>query len=210
MTGWHTAIKTTSKLVVCTDPGGVRTCWPLKGVLRVCHRITITGSRWKRLFSFAYFLLLPVNGSIYSLSVIWSLAKSSSSWFWIYSWIIFAFFPAVSTKYPWHQKFLLPYLYFRFACLSKIIRVLLLLSVPQTVLYSCTVGYSPEDGCGLDRPLPRWFLLSFLCTAFLWSRSHLPLLFCRSLSPVLWCEYHVVFAPVTGVCCVFYLIFHPV
>ena len=116
--------------MVCSDPRGVRTCWPLEGVLRVWHRITITGSRLKRLFSFAYCLLLPVNGSMYSLSVIWSLAKSSSNWFWMYSSIIFAFFPTVSTKYPRHQKFLLPYLYFRFACLSKIISALLLLSVP--------------------------------------------------------------------------------
>ena len=123
-------ITTTRKLVVCSDPRGVSTCWPLEGVLRVRHRITITGSRWKRLFSFAYFLLLPVNGSIYSLSEIWSLAKSSSNWFWMYSWIIFAFLPTVSTKYPLHQKFRLPYLYFKFACLSKIISALLLLSVP--------------------------------------------------------------------------------
>ena len=34
---------------------------------------------------------------------------------------------------------------------------------------------------GLGTPLPRWFPLSFLCTAFLWARAHLPLLFCRSL-----------------------------
>ena len=27
-------IKTTSKLVVCTDPRGVSTCWPLEGVLK--------------------------------------------------------------------------------------------------------------------------------------------------------------------------------
>ena len=33
-------------------------------------------------------------------------------------------------KVPLHQKFRLPYLYFRFACLSKIISALLLLSVP--------------------------------------------------------------------------------
>ena len=33
-------------------------------------------------------------------------------------------------KIPLHQKFRLPYLYFRFACLSKIISALLLLSVP--------------------------------------------------------------------------------
>ena len=131
-------IKTTSKLVVCSDPRGVSTCWPLKGVLKVYHRITTTGSRLKRLFSFAYFLLLPVNGSIYSFREIWSLIKSSSSWFQIYSSIIFAFFPTVSTKYPRHQKFRLPYLYFKFACLSNIISALLLLSLPincDTLIY---------------------------------------------------------------------------
>ena len=39
----------------------------------------------------------PVNGSIYSLSVIWSYSKSSFIWLWIYSCIFFAFFPTVST-----------------------------------------------------------------------------------------------------------------
>lgn len=33
----------------------------------------------EHLFSFAYFLLLPVNGTMYSLKVISSLAKSSSN-----------------------------------------------------------------------------------------------------------------------------------
>ena len=75
---FETRIKTTSKRVVCADPRGDSTCWPLEGVL-VWHRITITGSRLKRLFSFAYCLLLPVNGSIYSLREIRSLAKSSSN-----------------------------------------------------------------------------------------------------------------------------------
>jgi hypothetical protein len=39
----------------------------------------------------------PVNGSIYSLSVIWSYSQSSFNWFWIYSCTFFAFFPTVST-----------------------------------------------------------------------------------------------------------------
>ena len=38
-------IKTTSKLVVCSNPRGVSTCRPLEGVVRVSHRITVTGSR---------------------------------------------------------------------------------------------------------------------------------------------------------------------
>ena len=81
--------------MLCSEPKGVSTCRPL-WVLRVYHRITITGSRFQRLLSFACFLLLPVNGSMYSLREIWSLSKSSSNWFWIYSWIIFAF----SLPYP--------------------------------------------------------------------------------------------------------------
>ena len=36
-----------------------------------------------------------------------------------------------------------------------------------------------------------------------------PKCFVDHFSSVLWCEYHVVFAPVTGMGCVFYFIFHP-
>ena len=98
-------ITPTSKLLVCTTPRGVRTCRPLEGVLRVCHRITILGSRYKRLFSFAYFLLLPVNGSIYPLSVICSLANSSSIWLCMYSSIILAFFCRVHNASPGIRNF---------------------------------------------------------------------------------------------------------
>ena len=38
----------------------------------------------------------------------------------------------VSTKYPLAQKCRLPYLYFRFACLSKIMRLLFPLRYPMT------------------------------------------------------------------------------
>ena len=41
-------------------------------------------------------------------------------------------FPTVSTKYPLAQKCRLPYLYFRFACLSKIMRLLFPLRYPMT------------------------------------------------------------------------------
>ena len=43
----------------------------------------------------------------------------------MYSAIILRLCPTVSTEYPLHQKFLLPYLYFRLVCQSKIIRLLL-------------------------------------------------------------------------------------
>ena len=42
----------------------------------------------------------------------------------MYALIAFLFRPTVSTKYPLAQKCLFPYLYFRFACRSNIIRLL--------------------------------------------------------------------------------------
>ena len=45
-------IRTTSKLVVCSDPIRVITCGPLKGALKVYHRITITGGHLKWLLVF--------------------------------------------------------------------------------------------------------------------------------------------------------------
>ena len=49
----------------------------------------------------------------------------------MYSAITFLFRPTVSTQYPRHQKLLEPYLYFKFACRSKIINVLLPLRYPR-------------------------------------------------------------------------------
>ena len=45
--------------------------------------------------------------------------------------MIFLLRPTVSTYYPLHQKFLDPYLYFKFACLSKIIKLLFPLRNPM-------------------------------------------------------------------------------
>lgn len=73
---------------------------------------------------YALGFLVPVNGSIYSLMLIWSLILSSSSWFCIYAFIAFLFLPTVSTKYLLAQKCRFPYLYFRLACRSNIIRLL--------------------------------------------------------------------------------------
>ena len=42
----------------------------------------------------------------------------------MYAFIAFLFRPTVSTKYPLAQKCLFPYLYFRLACRSNIIRLL--------------------------------------------------------------------------------------
>ena len=74
-----------------------------------------------------YFSRSPVNGSIYSFMLIWSFAISSCNWFWIYSRIAPSYFPTVSTL---HQKCLFPYFYFKFACLSNIIKLLLLFIYP--------------------------------------------------------------------------------
>ena len=41
--------------------------------------------------------------------------------FFIYSFIAFSFRPIVSIKYPLAQMFLLPYLYFKSACLSPLL-----------------------------------------------------------------------------------------
>ena len=42
----------------------------------------------------------------------------------------FIFFPTVPTQYPPHQNILFPYLYFKFACLSKIMRELFSFKYP--------------------------------------------------------------------------------
>ena len=102
-----------------------------KGALNSLTPHYIYGQPLKRLFFFAYLFLLPVNGSVYSFIVIWSISKSYCIWFLMYSCIAVLFRPTVSAKYPLHQKWRLPYLYFRFACRSKIIRVLFPLRYPM-------------------------------------------------------------------------------
>ena len=49
----------------------------------------------------------------------------------MYSCICFLFRPTVSTKYPLAQKWRSPYLYFKFACLSNIIKLLFPLRYPM-------------------------------------------------------------------------------
>ena len=74
--------------------------------------------------------LLLVNGSTYSLSVTWSATCFSLSWFWMYSAIFLVFFPAVPSQYPGHQNARFPYLHFKFACRSKMIKLLFSLRNP--------------------------------------------------------------------------------
>lgn len=73
---------------------------PFKGIIPACawrhteksgNRISFTAATQVAV-SFAYWFLLPVNGSIYSFSVIWSFAISSVSWFRMYSSIAFCSF----------------------------------------------------------------------------------------------------------------------
>ena len=115
--------------------------WPYKGLLPAAPVRVHEGGRqphylynccWSSDYFFVFSTGSPVNGSIYSLILIWSATISSCSWFFIYCSILFAFFPTVSTKYPLHQKCLDPYLYFKFACLSKIISELLPFKYPIT------------------------------------------------------------------------------
>ena len=50
-----------------------------------------------RLSFLPYLFLIPVNGSMYSLILIWSCVRSSSSCFLIYSWITLSLRPTVVT-----------------------------------------------------------------------------------------------------------------
>ena len=84
------------------------------------HTTTLKGHQ-KRLTTAIFTLAYPLKGSLYSLVDRLSSIMSSFSWFLMYSFTVSVFNPTVDTKYPFAQKFLLPYLYFKFACFSKII-----------------------------------------------------------------------------------------
>ncbi len=89
--------RTTSELVVCTTPR--------RGFYRLAHKRApkfsnaslLLAAAMSRLSFFAYLFFIPVNGSIYSLIVIWSIWRSSSNWVCMYSAIILSFFPTEST-----------------------------------------------------------------------------------------------------------------
>ena len=119
-------IKTTSKLEVWTAPRRDVACW-FPALKDNIEDLALQLQTATRLSILSYSPLLPVNGSVYSFHEIWSTISSSSNWFFIYSLIAFSFHPTVSTKYPLAQKFLLPYFYFKFACLSNIISALFIL-----------------------------------------------------------------------------------
>ena len=85
-----------------------------------------------RLFLFA-FTFLPVNGLMYSLKRISSVILSCFHWWFMY---FFVLFPTISTQSPLRQNVLFPYLYFKFARLSKIMRELFPFKYP-TISDTC-------------------------------------------------------------------------
>ena len=144
------------------------------------------------LLLFAWFTGSPVNGSIYSLSIIWSYSISSFNWFWIYSCIFFAFLPTVSTWYPRHPKYLFPYLYFKFTCLSNIINVLFPFRYP-TKLDTLILGGNSASICTWSGQ----FSASIIFTPFhlhsvlniryiLFSICYLPSIFRRKYDMIHW------------------------
>ena len=99
---------------------------PYKGirVLTISKLLTFTVFEPKRTD-----YLLPINGSVL-LNVNCSPNSSSFNWFLIYSFILTAFFPAVSTYYPLHQNSRFLYLNLRFPHFSYIIKLLFPLRNP--------------------------------------------------------------------------------
>lgn len=101
-------IITTSKLVVCKHLEG-----------------SLTGSAPRRgLFIFAYLFLVPINGSIYSLIVIWSFAKSSFNWSLCIMLLPFCFDRLYQHSILCTRTFVLRTYNFKFACWSNIIKLL--------------------------------------------------------------------------------------
>ena len=114
----------------------------------------------------AYWFLLPVNGSVYSFMLIWSLAQSSSNWFFIYSAMIFCFFQ------PYQRNTLDTKNLLIHTCISNLHvdrRSLDYFSpwdIPWIVLYLNVAGYLRAYGCDPGTPLPLWSPLLFAHTNF--------------------------------------------
>ena len=85
----------------------------------------------------------------------------------MYCLIAVLFFPTVSTKYPLHQKLLCPYLYFKFACLSNIIKLLLLFKYPVNCAILKYGGTLTSMWIWSGKLLPQWFLHLFVHTVFI-------------------------------------------
>ena len=106
-------------------------------------------------FLFACFLLLIVNGSmlLFQCDLVACHIFLDLVLYVLLDYL--RVFPAVSTKHPRHQKFLLPYLYFIFACPPKILSALLLLSVPSNCTILMYGRMLTERWCYPYRPLPQ-------------------------------------------------------
>ena len=90
-------VKTTSKLVVCTDPKRFNAGAPVNGYRNLATHHYSLAAAMSRLSFLPYLFLIPVNGSMYSLMLIWSRIRSSSNCFFMYSWITRSLRPTVST-----------------------------------------------------------------------------------------------------------------
>ena len=147
-------------------------------------------------------VLHPHNRSMYSFILIFSHIWSSANWFCMYFWIAVLFRPTVSTKYPLHQKCRFPYLYFKFANLSNIIRALFPFNIP--------INLDTDIFGGIATNIWMWSghaFASMISTSYL---SHIVLrifpistLFISSvdnLSAVLWGDYYVILTPPLRMC----------
>ena len=70
---------------------------PVNGYRNLATHHYSLATAMSRLSFLPYLFLIPVNGSMYSLMLIWSCIRSSSNCFLIYSWITRSFRPTVST-----------------------------------------------------------------------------------------------------------------
>ena len=70
---------------------------PLSGLRKVCQLHFILSYPLRGILFYFLLFFFPVNGSTDSNKLNWSFAISSCNWFLMYSFILFLFFPTVST-----------------------------------------------------------------------------------------------------------------
>ena len=76
---------------------GYNTGAPVNGYRNLATHHFSPAAAMSRLSFLPYLFLIPVNGSMYSLILIWSCIRSSSNCLLIYSWITRSLRPTVST-----------------------------------------------------------------------------------------------------------------
>ena len=135
---------------------------------------------------YAFVSLLPVNGSMYSLSDIWSDAISSCNWFFIILQLLSHFFLLCL-----HSTLCTKNVCFHI-CISnsRVCQISLMnffpLNIPQTALHLGLAVYLPSCVCDLGMLEPLLFLLPSIHIAFVISALYL-LLFDRiSLASCTW------------------------